>query len=84
MFDSVLVLAAEQLAPFVKKTVVAVEGNTKIGNIIKNEVLYLVKIAPTTIIKKLTKKKLKETIKIVREFSFQFYKWRKRFVLRQH
>lgn len=55
-----------------------------VGNIIKNEVLYLVKKPPTKPSKDLSLAKLKEIIKTAREFSQQFYQWRKIFVLSKH
>lgn len=51
------------------------------GNIIKNEVLYIVRIHPETLIKSLPPRKLKEIIKVTREYCFDFYHWKKAFVL---
>ena len=53
-----------------------------VGNIIKNEVLSLVKIHPQTKINALSSEKLKEIIKTTCKFSQQFYEWRKEFKLR--
>lgn len=55
-----------------------------VGNIIKNETLYIVKILPTRTIQELSLAKLNTIIKATKEFSLQFYKWRRRFVLRKH
>lgn len=55
-----------------------------VGNIIKNETLYIVKTLPTHTIKELSLGKIKKIIQTAKEFSLQFYKWRKRFVLRKH
>ncbi len=55
-----------------------------VGNIIKNEVLSLVYLRPTTKISTLSPKKLKEVIEKTHAFSLQFYKWRKKFVLRKN
>lgn len=55
-----------------------------VGNIIKNEVLFLVKRKPTTLIKNLSQRFLLEIIKTAKEFSLQFYKWRKKFILKKH
>lgn len=55
-----------------------------VGNIIKNETLYIVKILPTRTIQELSLAKIKKIIQIAEKFSLQFYKWRKRFVLRKH
>jgi endonuclease-8 len=55
-----------------------------VGNIIKNEVLFLVKKKPTTFVREMTNPQLKKLIKTAREFSFQFYNWRKKFELKKH
>lgn len=55
-----------------------------VGNIIKNEVLSIVKVNPCAEIEGISAKKLKEIIEVAQSFSQQFYKWRKRFVLRKH
>lgn len=55
-----------------------------VGNIIKNEVLYLTKCSPDSLIKNISLYKLKKLIKTLREYVFQFYEWRKQFVLRKH
>ncbi len=54
------------------------------GNIIKNEVLGIVKVNPQTLVGTLSPRKLKEIVKAVHEYSKQFYIWRKKFVLRKH
>lgn len=55
-----------------------------VGNIIKNEVLFLVKMQPTTLIKNISNPKLIKIVKIAQSFSLQFYEWRKQFVLKKH
>ena len=55
-----------------------------VGNIIKNEVLWRVRIHPQTIVKNITASELKDLIAATREFSLLFYKWRKVFLLRKH
>lgn len=55
-----------------------------VGNIIKNEVLYITKVGPQQKVGDLPTKKLREIIEATREFSLQFYKWRKKFVLRKN
>jgi endonuclease-8 len=55
-----------------------------VGNIIKNEVLSIVKINPKRKVKDLPEEKLKEIIETTHSFSWQFYKWRKKFVLIKH
>lgn len=55
-----------------------------VGNIIKNEVLYRVKIHPETEVGNLTAKKLNELIKEARNYSFDFLEWKKEFVLKKN
>jgi endonuclease-8 len=53
-----------------------------VGNIIKNEVLFLQKTNPKELVENLTKKKLKEITGEARNFSHKFYEWRKVFKLK--
>lgn len=55
-----------------------------VGNIIKNEVLFLVKRKPTTVIKDMSNSLLQKIVKTTQEFSLQFYEWRKQFILKKH
>jgi endonuclease VIII len=55
-----------------------------VGNIIKNEVLWRVRIHPETKVKDIPPSELKELIAETRKFSLLFYKWRKVFLLRKH
>lgn len=55
-----------------------------VGNIIKNEVLYRIRVHPESRIGALPSRKLGELIKQAREYSFDFYAWKKAFVLRKH
>jgi len=55
-----------------------------VGNIIKNEVLFITAVHPKSIVGKIPAKKLKEIVKMARDYSFDFLKWKKAFVLRQH
>jgi endonuclease-8 len=55
-----------------------------VGNMIKNEVLSIVKVNPKTLVSDLTEKKLKEIVKTAHDFSWKFYEWRKEFVLRKN
>lgn len=55
-----------------------------VGNIIKNEVLFLVKIKPSTFVKDMSNSLLQKIVKITKEFSLQFYEWRKQFILKKH
>lgn len=54
------------------------------GNIIKNEVLFRIKVHPETLLENLTPKKLKQLVKETRQYSLDFYKWKKEFVLKKH
>lgn len=55
-----------------------------VGNIIKNEVCYRIKIHPESIVGALPSKQLNELIKEARNYSFDFLEWKKNYVLRKH
>src|SRR6185436_2978265 len=55
-----------------------------VGNIIKNEVLYRIKIHPLSETHKLPERRLKELIAEARKYSFDFLKWKKKFELKKH
>lgn len=55
-----------------------------VGNIIKNEVLYRIKVHPESRVGKLPAKKLKEMIEEARIYSFQFLEWKKKYELKKH
>jgi len=54
------------------------------GNIIKNEVLYRIRLHPETLIKNIPPRKLSELIKETRNYSFDFLRWKKEYTLRKH
>ena len=54
------------------------------GNIIKNEVLFRVKIHPKTRLQNLPAKQIKLMIKEARNYAFDFYKWKKAGELDKH
>jgi endonuclease-8 len=54
------------------------------GNIIKNEVLYRIKVHPETLVGNLPAKKLNELVKEARNYSFDFLEWKKEYTLRKH
>lgn len=54
------------------------------GNIIKNEVLFRIKVHPKSKVGALPVRKLNEMIREVRRYSFDFLKWKKAYVLRKH
>lgn len=55
-----------------------------VGNIIKNEVLYRIKVHPENRVKSLPPLKLSALIREARNYSFDFLKWKKEFTLRKH
>src|SRR4051812_8935216 len=55
-----------------------------VGNIIKNEVLYRVKIHPESIVEKIPAAKIKKLIDESRIYSFQFLEWKRKFELKKH
>jgi endonuclease VIII len=54
------------------------------GNIFKNEVLYRIKVHPKSKLGNLPLAKRKQLIREVVNYSFDFLKWKKKFVLRKH
>jgi len=54
-----------------------------VGNIIKNEVLYKVKVQPESLIGKIPTPIISKLIKEVRIYSFQFLEWKKKFILKK-
>lgn len=55
-----------------------------VGNIIKNEVLFRIRVQPESEVGALSPRKLGEMIAQAREYSFDFLAWKKAFVLRKH
>ena len=55
-----------------------------VGNIIKNEVLFRIRVHPENKIKNLPTKKINELIKEARNYSFDFLRWKRDFVLKKH
>lgn len=55
-----------------------------VGNIIKNEALFRVKVHPESTVDNIPIPLLQETISEARNYSFDFLKWRKEFVLKKH
>jgi endonuclease-8 len=55
-----------------------------VGNIIKNEVLYRIRVHPLSTIGALSPRKLGELVKQARVYSFEFLAWKRAFVLRKH
>lgn len=55
-----------------------------VGNIIKNEILFRIRIHPLSLVGSLPSPKLKAMIEQARIYSFEFLAWKKAYVLRQH
>jgi endonuclease-8 len=55
-----------------------------VGNIIKNEVLFRIRVHPLARIGDLPAAKLRELVAQARQYSFDFYEWKKQFVLKKH
>ncbi|MDB5801075.1 MAG: endonuclease [Rhodocyclales bacterium] len=55
-----------------------------VGNIIKNEVLFRIRVHPLSTIGGLPATKLRELVEQARQYSFEFLEWKKAFVLKQH
>ena len=55
-----------------------------VGNIIKNEVLFRIKVHPESLVGALKLKQLKSIVAEARNYSFEFYKWKKIYQLRKH
>jgi len=55
-----------------------------VGNIIKNEVLFRIRVHPLSKVGALPPAKLKELVEQARRYSFEFLEWKKAFVLKKH
>lgn len=55
-----------------------------VGNIIKNEVLFRIKLHPLNIIADLPDEVLKELVAEAVNYSFDFLRWKKEYVLKKH
>jgi endonuclease-8 len=55
-----------------------------VGNIIKNEVLYRIRLHPESLVGNIPPRKLGQMIKEARVYSFDFLEWKKQYVLRKH
>jgi endonuclease-8 len=55
-----------------------------VGNIIKNEVLFRIRVHPLSTIGALPATKLRNLVEQARQYSFDFLGWKKAFVLKQH
>lgn len=55
-----------------------------VGNIIKNEVLFRIRLHPLATIGSLPAPKLRQLVEQARQYSFDFLEWKKAFVLKKH
>lgn len=55
-----------------------------VGNIIKNEVLFRIRVHPKSKVGKLPLKKRKAMVEEAVHYSFQFFEWKKEFTLKRH
>jgi endonuclease-8 len=55
-----------------------------VGNIIKNEVLFRVRVHPLSAVGALPPAKLRALVQEARQYSFDFLEWKKAFTLKQH
>lgn len=55
-----------------------------VGNIIKNEVLFRIRVHPLSTVGTLPAPKLRELVGEARQYSFDFYEWKKRYELKKH
>jgi endonuclease-8 len=55
-----------------------------VGNIIKNEVLHRIRVHPESAVGALSPRKLGELVSQAREYTFDFYRWKRNFELRAH
>ena len=55
-----------------------------VGNIIKNEVLFRIRLHPLSTVGALSAPKLRQLVEQARQYSFDFLEWKKAYVLRKH
>lgn len=55
-----------------------------VGNIIKNEVLYRIRVHPESLTGKLPEAKVRQLIQEARIYSFEFLEWKRNFELKKH
>jgi endonuclease VIII len=55
-----------------------------VGNIIKNEVLFRIRLHPLSTVGALPAPKLRQLVEQARQYSFDFLEWKKQFVLKEH
>jgi endonuclease-8 len=55
-----------------------------VGNIIKNEVLFRIRLHPLSTVGALPPAKLRQLVDEARQYSFDFLEWKRQYVLKQH
>ena len=55
-----------------------------VGNIIKNEVLFRIRVHPLSTVGALSAPKLRALVDEARQYSFDFLEWKRQYVLKQH
>ena len=55
-----------------------------VGNIIKNEVLYRIRVHPESTIGKIPARKITSLVNEARKYSFDFLEWKKKYELKKH
>jgi endonuclease-8 len=55
-----------------------------VGNIIKNEVLFRTRVHPASAVTSIPSNKFNKIVEEARQYSFDFYEWKKIFQLRKH
>jgi endonuclease-8 len=55
-----------------------------VGNIIKNEVLFRIRVHPLSTVGALPAPKLRALVDEARQYSFDFLEWKRQYVLKQH
>jgi endonuclease-8 len=55
-----------------------------VGNIIKNEVLFRIRVHPLSTVGALSPHKLRALVQEARQYSFDFLEWKKQYVLKKH
>lgn len=55
-----------------------------VGNIIKNEVLFRIRVHPLSKVGALPATKLRDLVREARQYSFDFFEWKKAYVLKKH
>ena len=85
-WDKNLVLKKMKLCEHEKLCDILLDQNifAGVGNIIKNEVLFNLRVHPDTIAEALDKKQSRNVVEETRNYSRNFYTWKKEYTLKKH